>query len=253
MKILVVAGSNPLYRKGNPIFLDLAIQIKKMLEREHVVSIAVDIWDEKVSAFSKSRKRKSNVLTFLSQYFMKLYEVIFLQFKHINKSKKKHENLKQYVDFYSGINSLWFKKTLLKENFDVIICMGTSIVRKDTLEVSNFKFINLHPGILPQYKGTGNFWAILNKDFKNIGVSIHWMNEKIDDGEIISIVKIPLEYKSLWGMNIMAFEAGVREINNLLNNNQLLKAVVKPNVSSRYYGWYGLIEYFSFKKILKNK
>ena len=131
--------------------------------------------------------------------------------------------------------------------------MGTSIVRKDTLEVSNFKFINLHPGILPQYKGTGNFWAILNKDFKNIGVSIHWMNEKIDDGEIISIVKIPLEYKSLWGMNIMAFEAGVREINNLLNNNQLLKAVVKPNVSSRYYGWYGLIEYFSFNNIQKNK
>ena len=82
MKILVVAGSNPIYKFGNPIFLDLAIQIKKLLLEEHTTSIAVDIWDEKVRHFTNKRKKNRNFLTFLSQYLIKLYEIAFLQQKY---------------------------------------------------------------------------------------------------------------------------------------------------------------------------
>ena len=251
MKILVVAGSNPIYKFGNPIFLDLAIQIKKLLLEEHTTSIAVDIWDEKVRHFTNKRKKNRNFLTFLSQYLIKLYEIAFLQQKYIRRSKKRHENFNQNVDIYSGINSLTFKEILLQEKFDVIICLGTSIVKKDILEASDFKFLNLHPGVLPQYRGIGNFWAVLNNDFENIGISLHWMNEKIDDGKIISIVKIPKKFKSLWDMNIMAFEAGVVEIANLINKYQLFNSNIRPHLPSKYYGWYGLKEYLYFKKILK--
>ena len=253
MKILIIAGSNPLYKRGNPIFLNLAIKMKRVLENNHSVSIAVDQWDQNLGSFTNKRKKKSRFLTFLSQYLMKVYEVIFLQFRYIKKFKLNNKNFYQYINMSSGVNSSIFKEMLQKEKFDIILCFGISLVKKETLKLSDYKFLNFHPGILPQYKGTGNFWAILNKDFDNVGISLHWMNEKIDDGKIISIVKVPFQYRSLWEMNILAFESGINEIERLLKENQLFTSELNSSQTPKYYGWYGLYEYFSFKRILKNK
>lgn len=67
---------------------------------------------------------------------------------------------------------------------DIVICAGYSkIIKGDLLRKK--KFINIHYSILPKYRGFhSTVWAILN-DEDHLGLTIHRMNEFIDDGPII--------------------------------------------------------------------
>lgn len=52
---------------------------------------------------------------------------------------------------------------------------------------------NFHPGILPQYRGSGAYsWAIINKEFET-GVTLHKIDKDIDHGDIIEIRRFPIE------------------------------------------------------------
>lgn len=52
---------------------------------------------------------------------------------------------------------------------------------------------NFHPGILPQYRGSGAFsWAIINGD-KRCGITLHELDVDIDTGPIIAVESFPIE------------------------------------------------------------
>jgi methionyl-tRNA formyltransferase len=68
--------------------------------------------------------------------------------------------------------------------FDVGVILGARILKKHTIEAFSQGIINMHPAILPDNRGLDNIkWAI----FKNlpIGVTVHWIDEKIDMGSLI--------------------------------------------------------------------
>lgn len=51
---------------------------------------------------------------------------------------------------------------------------------------------NFHPGILPEYRGSGCFsWAIINEE-KEVGITLHEIDKDIDHGNIIEIRKFPI-------------------------------------------------------------
>ena len=53
--------------------------------------------------------------------------------------------------------------------------------------VQNSACFNFHPGILPEYKGTGIFsWAIINEEQKT-GVTLHLIDRGVDTGDVIEI------------------------------------------------------------------
>jgi len=67
------------------------------------------------------------------------------------------------------------------------------IVSVDILNIVNHKAMNLHPSLLPAYKGTkSSVWAILNNE-KYTGVSFHYMDTGIDTGRIILQKKIAIK------------------------------------------------------------
>ena len=53
--------------------------------------------------------------------------------------------------------------------------------------IINFKgkIINIHPSLLPKYKGTNTFERVLKNREIQSGCTIHFVNEKIDSGKII--------------------------------------------------------------------
>lgn len=58
--------------------------------------------------------------------------------------------------------------------------------------VRKYHFINCHGGILPKWRGfCCNAWAILN-GATQVGYSIHRMNERLDDGPLYYVKKIPI-------------------------------------------------------------
>jgi methionyl-tRNA formyltransferase len=79
-------------------------------------------------------------------------------------------------------------------SIDAIIMCGFGIILKEKL-LNKYKVYNFHTGELPFYKGRHPiFHAIVNGE-KHIGVTLHLVNEKIDDGGIIAIDKIKLGYR----------------------------------------------------------
>ena len=47
------------------------------------------------------------------------------------------------------------------------------------------KIINIHPSLLPKFKGLNTFSRILIEKEKKTGCTVHYVNEKLDGGNII--------------------------------------------------------------------
>ena len=82
---------------------------------------------------------------------------------------------------------------LIKENIDFVCLAGyMKILGPRFLKKWNKKVINIHPSLLPAFKGANAQEQALKYNVKYSGCTIHYVNEEIDGGEIIdqSIVKV---------------------------------------------------------------
>ena len=55
------------------------------------------------------------------------------------------------------------------------------------------KIINIHPSLLPRYKGLDTFKRALRDKEKLTGCTVHYVNKKLDSGKIILKKKIIIE------------------------------------------------------------
>lgn len=68
-----------------------------------------------------------------------------------------------------------------------LICLAgyMKILSKNFIKNYKGKILNIHPSLLPKYKGTDTFSRILNNKDKMAGCTVHFVNEKLDSGKII--------------------------------------------------------------------
>lgn len=86
----------------------------------------------------------------------------------------------------SSVNSQQTIELLKSLKPDLIIVNGTRIISKKVLSAVECPFINTHAGITPKYRGVhGSYWALVNNDAENNGVTVHFVDEGIDTGNII--------------------------------------------------------------------
>ena len=77
---------------------------------------------------------------------------------------------------------------------------------------SKIKAINLHPSILPLFKGAHAIKESFESDMKVGGVSVHWVSEELDGGAIIA----QRAFEKRAGMSLEAYEAKIHEIEHEL-------------------------------------
>ena len=56
------------------------------------------------------------------------------------------------------------------------------ILKKNFINKFNGKIINIHPSLLPKYKGLNIFKRVLKSEDKITGCTVHHVNEKLDSG-----------------------------------------------------------------------
>jgi methionyl-tRNA formyltransferase len=79
------------------------------------------------------------------------------------------------------------------EEPDLIIVFGTDILKGEILEIAKLNILNIHRDILPKYRGGGlPYWVFYNKDFDNLGVTVHICAKKLDGGHIVGQKKYKL-------------------------------------------------------------
>ena len=57
------------------------------------------------------------------------------------------------------------------------------------------KIINIHPSLLPRYKGLNTFQRVLKSKEKFTGCTVHFVDEKLDNGKIIIRSKVMIADK----------------------------------------------------------
>ena len=59
------------------------------------------------------------------------------------------------------------------------------IISKKFINKFNKKIINIHPSLLPKFKGLNTYSKVLKNNEKKTGCSVHFVTEKLDSGNII--------------------------------------------------------------------
>ena len=199
---------------------------------------------------------KRNIFLLLMFSLKEIFELIYniTKFQFIKKKFDYHQTGIQ------SINSDRFFNFLENNKYDLIVLINcVEIIKLKTLKKINTEVVNFHPGLLPKYRGFfPNFYSILNKE-KNIGLTFHKVDSKIDQGPIIKKHLVSIDYskgllhtyKQLYfnDESINFFKKCILEYDSLKN-----KALTQDDLNS-YYTFPQISELlkFKFKKINKLK
>jgi phosphoribosylglycinamide formyltransferase-1 len=82
---------------------------------------------------------------------------------------------------------------LQSQNLDLIACAGFMRIMTSTLlESWAGKMINIHPSLLPLYKGTHTHERALTDGVKVHGCTVHYVTAELDSGPVIARAEVPV-------------------------------------------------------------
>tara|TARA_B100000900_G_scaffold414503_1_gene441316 strand:- start:3796 stop:4596 length:801 start_codon:yes stop_codon:yes gene_type:complete len=159
-------------------------------------------------------------------------------------------NLKAMCSFYEipiryevNINSEKVLKRLSKKNLDVVVSFSAPTVFKDDLlNLPRYGCINLHCSALPSYAGVlPSFWVLFNNETK-AGMSVHVMDSKIDNGEVlaqdtIDISSIDNMFDVIQATKLNGGRMMLRVLDSIYENNKLPEPVDTSQNTASYFSW----------------
>ena len=88
------------------------------------------------------------------------------------------------------INDSLIVNDIINLNPDLLVCYGSSIIKSDLLQKFDGRFLNVHLGLSPYYRGSGtNVWPLINNELDMIGATFMYIDAGIDTGEIIHQIR----------------------------------------------------------------
>lgn len=111
-----------------------------------------------------------------------------LKIGKINNIKRKVYNFKKKYKTENRILSD------LKEHKVKIICLAgfMEILSRNFITKFKGKILNIHPSLLPKYKGLNTHQRALDNNEKYSGCTVHFVNSKLDSGKIILQKKVKI-------------------------------------------------------------
>ena len=124
--------------------------------------------------------------------------------KLIISNSQKSKGLKYSKKFNIKKNVINFKKKklaeikilkLLNETKINFICLAgfMKILSKSFIKKFKGKIVNIHPSLLPKYKGLNTHKKVLENKEKFTGCTVHYVNSKLDSGKIILQRKVKIK------------------------------------------------------------
>ncbi len=94
--------------------------------------------------------------------------------------------------------SAGFVTSMQQQGFDLLVLAGFMwLVPPALVRAFRNKIINIHPALLPDYGGKGMYGhfvhaAVIKNKEKKSGITIHYVNERYDEGDIIFQAECPV-------------------------------------------------------------
>lgn len=212
----------------------------------------------------KFRAKKLGLIKAIGQVLFSLIIVESLKKIYKNRVKSLFEKFsfndskipESIVSLVKSVNSNETRDLIENIDADFILVNGTRIIGKKTLGCTNYKFINIHTGITPKYRGVhGGYWALINKDLESCGVTLHYVDKGVDTGDIIAQSLItPSSKDSFVTYPLLQLNQGIslleKFINTDLEKEKKLDNFDKELNSKQYY--HPTIWRYLFNCIVKN-
>ena len=102
--------------------------------------------------------------------------------------------------FFSSKNQNLFERNCLielKKRKIKFLCLAgfMKILSKDFIKNFGYKIVNIHPSLLPKFKGLDTYKRVLKSSDKYTGCTVHYVTDKIDSGVIILKKKVLIKKK----------------------------------------------------------
>ena len=113
------------------------------------------------------------------------------------KYSKAYKIQKKVIDFKN--KNIAEKKllNLLSKKKIIFICLAgfMKILSKKFIKKFSGKIVNIHPSLLPKYKGLNTHQKALKNNDKYSGCTVHYVTDKVDSGKIILQKKVKIKRK----------------------------------------------------------
>jgi methionyl-tRNA formyltransferase len=213
--------------------------------------------------FLKKRVNKLGLIKVVGQIFFQIGVIPFLK----NRSQKRINEIKSQFKLNDSaidpskiikVGSVNDKQTadILKETQpELIVVNGTRIITKAILQCIPVKFINMHAGITPMYRGVhGGYWSLVEGKPQVSGVTVHLVDPGIDTGNILGQAIIdPQEKDNFITYPILQLAAGlplmVQAVKNIFEGK--VNTLPYPKGKSRLWSHPTAWEYI-FYRLFKN-
>ena len=131
---------------------------------------------------------KTNVIRVVTQPDKEVGRKKELVFSPVKKVAMEHK-----ISVFQPVRIRKDYEALKELDIDLIVtCAYGQIIPKEVLDLPKRGCVNVHASILPKYRGSAPIqWAIMNGD-KKTGVTIMYMDEGMDTGDIIKCCEIPI-------------------------------------------------------------
>ncbi len=140
-------------------------------------------------------------------------------------------NLK-IIDYESSLKEqIFLTKVKALEPDIAVVCSYNKLFPPEFLALTKDGFLNIHPSLLPEYRGGNPYSHVIINNEKETGVTLHFMNERFDEGDIVSQYKVNVEKFDTMGtlfnrLNYIAADA-LLEALIYYENNSLPRMVQK--------------------------
>lgn len=170
------------------------------------------------------------------------YHPILRRFKDAINPSLEYSYIKSYnlpeIEVES-VNSLRFKKILLKLNPDIVL-VGSwgEKFEKEIYDIPKIATINAHPSLLPQYRGPNPyFWTIRNGEQVS-GVTFHLMDKGFDTGAILAQEEVKIypsdTGKSLKERTVLTARGVVCELLKALREDIIIPLTQREDKATYY-------------------
>src|SRR5574344_60193 len=138
-------------------------------------------------------------------------------------AKKDHPTYSAFKEFvhsrglnfieYDALNDVKFLEKIKKLKIDLaVVCSFNYKIPKELLNTVKDGFLNLHPSLLPKYRGANPYSRVIMNKEAETGVTLHFMDEDFDTGDIITQIKMKITPRETMGtlfnrLNLLGLEA----------------------------------------------
>ena len=140
----------------------------------NMIAGTLDSGSQIVGVFRHDRVKYPRPIRWLKDIFLSDCDYNYIQSYKLHEIKAK------------SANSESFRRQLLKLNPDIMIVASWSEkIKKEIFDIPKIATINVHPSLLPKYRGPNPYMQTILHEEKQSGVTFHLMDEKFDSGAIL--------------------------------------------------------------------